>query len=134
MELLCLVACLHFEVQKGAFLFTPAPGLEGEQRCRAMIGVRIHRPVRENDVRLLSVEQRRKGPISRGIDFRRSIDLVREDRLRSQEFAGFQRFFGADSRSLFVRLALNAGLSACQIDNRYVMSRCCVPGQSCTTA
>ncbi len=56
-ELLSLFAAHNFKINERILLAVPVPCLKRQQRRRAMVAMRIHRPMREDDIRLLPVQE-----------------------------------------------------------------------------
>src|SRR6185437_14025149 len=98
------------------------PGIVGEQGSGAVVAMRVDWPVREDDVGILGREKLFEVGVSRIIDFGIAIDLARENGLRAQNGADFFRLRRADGRRFVRGVSGDAGLSACEIEEGYVVA------------
>ena len=78
-ELLRLGAGHHFEIIKLERLPEPKPGVINKERGGTVVRMRVHGPVRKNQVGLQTFQQLAKLPIARRIDFRVAVNLPGKD-------------------------------------------------------
>ena len=95
-----LFTLVHFEIIKIECSAPLNPGVVSEQRCGAVVAVRINRPMCEYDVRTFSVQKLSEVGVSRLIQLRIAIDLPCEYRPRIQYGAGFFALCRSDSGRL----------------------------------
>ena len=93
-----------------------------------MVAVGVDRPVGEDELGLLGLEDLAKLVVPRRIHLRGTIDLTCEDGPCLEDLARLPALGGADRRGLLVRLACNAGLTPCQIEGDDLVAQVGEPG------
>lgn len=84
-----LLTAQNLEVDQRVFLTAAVPRLESQQRRRTVVAMRVHRPVRKHDVRVLRTQEAFKCFVACVVDLARAVDLPGEDRLCAEDPASF---------------------------------------------
>ena len=92
------------------------PGVVGEERRRAVVAVGVDRPVRQEEVGALLVEDRLELVVPWGSDLGRSVHQAGEAGGRAQDGAGPFRLLRANGGRLGVRLPLDPGLAPREVE------------------
>src|SRR3954453_20553994 len=92
-----------------------------------MIPVRVNRPLREKDIRLLRIKQAAELVIMRIVHNRAPIRLRREQRTRLQQLAGFRSFRAPDPAAVLGVRSLTESLSPVQVEKDDIVPQVAVP-------
>ncbi len=127
-ELHCVFAIGDFEIVEGETAPHAEPGVVDKHRHSPVIGVVVDRPVSEDDIRTLGLEDFAECVVVAPIDDRFTIDLTREDGPGLENLARFSRLGDASSV-----LWLPRGHTVVQIEKNEVMPQVRV-ARHCATA
>src|SRR5438876_12231357 len=94
-----------------------------------MIHVRVHWPVREDQVGILGGEESGHRVHVRLGYFGRAVDLAEELRLRAEDLAGGLALGGTNRRRFVQRVSGDAALATREIDDRHRVPQCRVTCQ-----
>src|SRR5712691_885507 len=104
-KMLSLSSCLNLVVVELKFESGIQPGIIGEERSNAVVGVGVNRPVREDDIGLLGQQGSGKLLVTSGRNFRMQVDLVHENHASLKKGAGLYGVGGPPGGKLFIRYA-----------------------------